>query len=270
MQTHVLGRSGIAVSELCLGAMMFGAWGNTDHDECIAHHRTPRSTRGSTSSTPPTSTRTASRRRSSARALQGRRDRGHRRDEVRQRDGRRTPITAGGSRAVDHPGVRRQPAAARHRLHRPVPDAPPRPDVTDIDETLGALNDLVHQGKVRSDRHVDVPGRAIVEAQWSAERRGRERFVCEQPPYSILARAARARGAPDLRALRHGRDPVEPAQRRLADRQVPARRRDSRRLTRSRASRAATPCTRPTAPPTSASSIWSRSSWSWRATRERA
>ena len=30
-----LGRTGVKVSPLCLGAMMFGAWGNTDHDECV-------------------------------------------------------------------------------------------------------------------------------------------------------------------------------------------------------------------------------------------
>ena len=59
---------------------------------------------------------------------------------------------------------------------------------TDIDETLGALDDLVHQGKVRSIGSSTFPAEAIVEAQWSAARRSTERFVCEQPPYSIFAR----------------------------------------------------------------------------------
>ena len=65
-----------------------------------------------------------------------------------------------------------------------------RPDHwTDIDETLGALTDLVHAGQDPLHRQLDVPGRTqIVEAQWVAERRGRERFVCEQPPYSMLVR----------------------------------------------------------------------------------
>ena len=59
----------------------------------------------------------------------------------------------------------------------------------DIDETLGALTDLVRAGKIRYLGSLDVPGAdEIVEAQWTAERRGRERFVCEQPPYSMLAR----------------------------------------------------------------------------------
>src|SRR5437870_1692849 len=60
---------------------------------------------------------------------------------------------------------------------------------TDIDETLGALSDLVHQGKVRYIGHSTFPASMIVEAQWTAERRGRECFRCEQPTYSILTRA---------------------------------------------------------------------------------
>ena len=36
MQYRKLGRTGVEVSTLCLGAMMFGAWGNTDHDEGVA------------------------------------------------------------------------------------------------------------------------------------------------------------------------------------------------------------------------------------------
>jgi aryl-alcohol dehydrogenase-like predicted oxidoreductase len=64
-----------------------------------------------------------------------------------------------------------------------------RPDPTvDIDETLAALSDLVHQGKVRVLGSSTYPAEQIVEAQWVAEQRGRERFRCEQPPYSIFAR----------------------------------------------------------------------------------
>ena len=60
--------------------------------------------------------------------------------------------------------------------------------MVDIDDTLGALSDLVHQGKIRYLGHSTFPADYIVEAQWVAERRGRERFVSEQPPYSILMR----------------------------------------------------------------------------------
>jgi aryl-alcohol dehydrogenase-like predicted oxidoreductase len=64
-----------------------------------------------------------------------------------------------------------------------------RPDPTvELDDTLGALTDLVRQGKVRAIGSSTYPAELIVEAQWVAERRGRERFQCEQPPYSIFAR----------------------------------------------------------------------------------
>src|SRR5919205_2649497 len=35
MDTRTLGRTGVKVSPLCLGAMMFGQWGNPDHDDSI-------------------------------------------------------------------------------------------------------------------------------------------------------------------------------------------------------------------------------------------
>jgi aryl-alcohol dehydrogenase-like predicted oxidoreductase len=68
-----------------------------------------------------------------------------------------------------------------YQIHRPELD-------TDIDETLGALTDLVRAGKVRYLGSSTFPAEQIVEAQWTAERRNRERFICEQPPYSIFAR----------------------------------------------------------------------------------
>jgi aryl-alcohol dehydrogenase-like predicted oxidoreductase len=72
-----------------------------------------------------------------------------------------------------------------YQAHRPDPSC-------DIDETLGALSDLVRAGKVRYLGSSTFPAHEIVEAQWVAERRGRERFVCEQPPYSILVRGIEA------------------------------------------------------------------------------
>src|SRR5215216_7274137 len=72
-----------------------------------------------------------------------------------------------------------------YQIHRPEAD-------TEIDETLGALSDLVRAGKVRYIGSSTFPGSQIVEAQWVAEKRGRERFVCEQPPYSLLARGIEA------------------------------------------------------------------------------
>jgi aryl-alcohol dehydrogenase-like predicted oxidoreductase len=67
---------------------------------------------------------------------------------------------------------------------------------TDHDETLGALTDLVHAGKVRYIGSSTYPPSSIVAAQWAAERRGRERFVCEQPPYSMIVRGVEAEVLP--------------------------------------------------------------------------
>jgi aryl-alcohol dehydrogenase-like predicted oxidoreductase len=76
-----------------------------------------------------------------------------------------------------------------YQVHRPDPNC-------DIDDTLGALSDLVHQGKVRTIGSSTFPGDLIVEAQWTAERWNRQRFECEQPPYSILARGIEAEVLP--------------------------------------------------------------------------
>jgi aryl-alcohol dehydrogenase-like predicted oxidoreductase len=73
---------------------------------------------------------------------------------------------------------------------------------TDIDETLGALSDLVHAGKIRSFGASKVPASEIVEAQRTAERRGHGRFRTEQPPYSLLTRAIEYDVLPTC--LRHG------------------------------------------------------------------
>src|SRR2546421_11371246 len=68
-----------------------------------------------------------------------------------------------------------------YQIHRFEPD-------TDIEETLGALTDLVQQGKVRYIGSSTFPASAIVEAQWAARDRNLQRYVSEQPPYSMLAR----------------------------------------------------------------------------------
>ena len=68
-----------------------------------------------------------------------------------------------------------------YQVHRPDP-------LTDVGETLSALTDLVRQGKVRYLGSTTYPPAELVEAQWVARERQLERFVCEQPPYSILVR----------------------------------------------------------------------------------
>jgi aryl-alcohol dehydrogenase-like predicted oxidoreductase len=69
-----------------------------------------------------------------------------------------------------------------YQIQRPDPD-------TDIEETLSALTDLLHGGKIRAFGTSTMPASDLVEAHWAAERRGLERFRTEQPPYSILNRS---------------------------------------------------------------------------------
>jgi aryl-alcohol dehydrogenase-like predicted oxidoreductase len=90
-----------------------------------------------------------------------------------------------------------------YQIHRPEPD-------TDIDETLGALSDLIAAGKVRYVGSSTFQAHMIVEAQWTAQRRGRERFVCEQPPYSLLTRGVEADVLPVCREYGMGVIPWSP------------------------------------------------------------
>jgi aryl-alcohol dehydrogenase-like predicted oxidoreductase len=68
-----------------------------------------------------------------------------------------------------------------YQLHRPDADTP-------IEETLRALDDLVHQGKVRYIGVSNMPAWQVVEAQWTAQRRGLNHFISCQDEYSLLAR----------------------------------------------------------------------------------
>ena len=90
-----------------------------------------------------------------------------------------------------------------YQAHRPDPD-------TDVDDTLAALSDLVHQGKVRVIGSSTFPAEQIVEAQWVAERRGRERFRCEQPPYSIFVRGIETAVLPTCQRFGMGVIPWSP------------------------------------------------------------
>src|SRR5919199_473449 len=81
---------------------------------------------------------------------------------------------------------------------------------TDLDETLGALTDLVRDGKIRYLGSSTFPAHLIVEAQWVAERRGRDRWVCEQPPYSMLVRGIEAEVLPVCAQYRMGGIPWSP------------------------------------------------------------
>jgi aryl-alcohol dehydrogenase-like predicted oxidoreductase len=186
MDYRALGRTGVEVSPLCLGAMMFGDWGNRDHDDSIRIiHRALDAGINFIDTADVYS-------RGESEEIVGKALAGGRRDDV-------VLATKVHGRMGDDPNqfgnsrrwiVREVEASLRrlntdwidlYQIHRPEPD-------TDIDETLGALTDLVRQGKVRSIGSSTFPPSRIVEAQWVARERGRERFVCEQPPYSMLVR----------------------------------------------------------------------------------
>ena len=190
MNHRPLGRTGVQVSPLCLGAMMFGAWGNPDHDESIRIIHRALDAGITFIDTADVYSRGESEEIVGKALAGGRRDHvvlatkvhGTMGDDPNERGNSRRWIT----RAVED-SLRRLGTdwIDLYQIHRPEPD-------TDIDETLGVLSDLVRAGKVRAIGSSTFPAAEIVEAQWVAERRGRERFTCEQPPYSLLARGIEA------------------------------------------------------------------------------
>jgi aryl-alcohol dehydrogenase-like predicted oxidoreductase len=186
MDYRTLGSTGVKVSPLCLGAMMFGAWGNPDHDESIAIIHRALDAGINFIDTADVYSRGESEEIVGKALAGGRRDNVVLATKVHGTMGD-DPNEFGNSRRwivreVENSLRRLQTDwIDLYQIHRPEPD-------TDIDETLGALSDLVHAGKVRYIGSSTFPPSRIVEAQWVAQRRGRERFVCEQPPYSILVR----------------------------------------------------------------------------------
>ena len=186
MKLHNLGRTGIRVSPLCLGAMMFGAWGNTDHDDSIRIiHRALDAGINFIDTADVYS-------QGESEVIVGKALAGKDRasvvlaTKVHAQMGE-DPNAQGNSRrwiiAECENSLRRLGTdyLDLYQIHRPD-------EGVDIDETLGALSDLLHQGKIRAFGSSTFPAEQIVEAQWVAEKRGRERFRTEQPPYSLLVR----------------------------------------------------------------------------------
>jgi aryl-alcohol dehydrogenase-like predicted oxidoreductase len=202
MELRPLGRTGVQVSKLCLGTMMFGAWGNTDHADSIRIiHRAldaginfvdtadvysageSEEILGKAIRTPPS-----------------------RRDDIVLATKVYSPMGEDPNRR----GISRRWIIAEvenslrrlatdwidlYQIHRPDPN-------TDIDETLAALTDLVQQGKVRYIGSSSLSAGQIVEAQWVERDRRLERFRTEQPPYSLLVRGIELDVLPT--AARHG------------------------------------------------------------------
>ncbi len=184
-----LGRTGVQVSPLTLGAMMFGAWGNPDHDESIRIIHRALDAGINVIDTADVYARGESE------EIVGK--------AIKARKGSRDDIVLAtkfhGAMSDDDPN---QGGNSRRWIIRSVEDSlrrlqtdhidlyqvhRPRPEI-DIEDTLSALSDLVHAGKIRYVGTSTFLPSQIVEAQWVARDRHLQRPATEQPPYSILAR----------------------------------------------------------------------------------
>jgi aryl-alcohol dehydrogenase-like predicted oxidoreductase len=202
MEMRILGSTGVQVTPLCLGAMMFGAWGNPDHDEStrIIHRALDAGINFIDTADVYSG--------GESEEIVGRALAGGRREDVVVATKVHFPMGDGPNRGGNsRRWITQEVEASLRRLQTDWIDLYQihRPDLScDIDETLGALSDLVHAGKIRSFGHSTFPASQIVEAQWAAQRRGRERFVSEQPPYSMLVRGIEAEVLPVCADYRMG------------------------------------------------------------------
>jgi aryl-alcohol dehydrogenase-like predicted oxidoreductase len=200
MDLRALGRTGVHVSPLCLGTMMFGPWGNDDRAASTRIiHRALEAGINFVDTADVYSGGVSEE--IVGEALQGRRDAVFLATKFFMPMDQDDPNSGGGSRRWI---IREVENSLRrlgtdyidlYQVHRPTAHI-------DLDETLGALSDLVHQGKVRYIGSSSYAGSQIVEAQWVARERNLQRFVTEQPPYSMLVRGVEEDVLPT--ALRHG------------------------------------------------------------------
>src|SRR3979409_472413 len=197
MKYRTLGRTGIEVSRYCLGAMMFGAMGNPDHDDSIRIiHRALDAGINFIDTADVYS-------QGESEIIVGKALANGRRDEVILATKFHFPMDVAMGQSGGDPNKRgnsrrwivREVGKSLRRLdtdwidlyqvHRPDPD-------TAVEETLSALTDLQRQGKIRAFGSSTFPAHQMVQAQWVSERRGLGRFVTEQPPYSLLVRGIEA------------------------------------------------------------------------------
>ena len=201
MQYRILGRTGMKVSVMCLGTMMFGAWGGTTLEQC---RRILDSALEAGINFIDTADVYAF---GESEEILGQLLGSHR-DEV---------VLASKVNNAMGPGLNQRGNSRRwivreieaslrrlrtdhldlYQLHRPDPD-------TDISESLEALDDLVRQGKVLAVGTSTFPAEQLVEAQWASERRQLVRPATEQPPYSILVRGIEADVLPVCQRMQLG------------------------------------------------------------------
>lgn len=186
MEYRSLGRTGVKVSSLCLGCMMFGGKTSPEDSYAIIHRAIEAGInfidtanvymRGRSEEVTGEALRHS-----------GKRQRVVLATKVHGLMDEHDPNGQGNSRRH----IIEQCEASLRRLqtdyidlyqiHRPQSDIP-------IDETLRALDDLIRAGKVRYIGTSTFEAWQVVESLWVAKEWGLNRFVCEQPPYHILDR----------------------------------------------------------------------------------
>jgi aryl-alcohol dehydrogenase-like predicted oxidoreductase len=186
VELRTLGRTGVKVSPLCLGAMMFGASGNPDHDDSIRIIHRALDAGINFIDTADVYSHGESEEIVGKALADGRRDEVVLATKFHGIMGE-NPNDQGNSRRWIVREVENSLRRLRtdwidlYQVHRHEED-------TGIEETLSALTDLVRAGKVRYIGTSTFPASRIVEAQWTSQSRNLERFTSEQPPYSMLVR----------------------------------------------------------------------------------
>ncbi|MCR6485586.1 aldo/keto reductase [Amycolatopsis sp. OK19-0408] len=193
MQYRTLGRTGVQVSTLALGAMNFGAIGRTTQDEATAIVDA---------------------------ALEGGINLIDTADMYGQGESevmvgkaiknRRDDVVLATKAAMPMGDERNHRGTSRRWVVRALDDSLRRLDVDHVDlyqmhrwdpatsdeETLSALTDLQRAGKIRAFGSSTFPAYRIVQAQWAAREHHLSRYVTEQPSYSILQRGIEAHVLP--------------------------------------------------------------------------
>lgn len=202
------------VSPLCLGAMMFGAFGERDHDTSIGIIHAALDAGINFVDTADVYSQGESE------VIVGKALAGGRRDDVILATKFHGPMDApfgqtgdpnqrGNSRRWIVKEVEESLRRLQtdwidlYQVHRPDPG-------TDDDETIAALTDLQRQGKIRAFGSSTFPAHRIVEDQWVSKERALGRFVTEQPPYSLLVRGVEADVLPVAQQYRMGVIPWSP------------------------------------------------------------
>jgi aryl-alcohol dehydrogenase-like predicted oxidoreductase len=189
MRHRILGTTGMSVSEITLGAMMFGPMGNPDHEDSIGIIHAALDAGINFIDTADVYSAGESE------VIVGKALRSRRDDIVlatkfglpmgedpNRRGASRRWILKSVDASLQRLGTDWIDLYQLHRFDY----------ATDLDETLSALTHLVAAGKIRAFGGSTFPAEKIVEAQWVADVRGHGRFQTEQPMYSIVARRLEA------------------------------------------------------------------------------